>query len=439
MSAGAAGRRTAGGDGADVALSSPPVPGEKVFVLFGGDPVWHEMVFVWGCGGGDAVVYTPDQDLYVETIVGGRGPGATRHVRAGPRGAPVVRVRGDIYRFREGEAPVGNELLGIIRAGKVEAEAYVEEHGGEVGRYTEYVTEGVRRRLPGDLGDGGGPVAAGGRDSLAAAAEEAGPVEAGKVWICTDVGHGGVLGEEMVPGAGDLLTKDGVGLFRRRGLWLRGELVDVLEAEARVRAVRAAGRAQLGEAPAAAAVEREEPPVEMRTLAVRYDAREERHRDWRDAAAEFVEDEFADWPVSGPRTMVWLCRHWSRQGCTPVQWLDRYLAAEPYGAGDRSAHELRCLSEVFQTAGCYDQLNLGGCACFELLARRWQLILSAHAKSAASPDYSGGEHFEGLERRRVGVAPQLQEYVAKKMKDEAEIEKQKDKARGLRAAAPGKK
>ena len=142
--------------------------------------------------------------------------------------------------------------------------------------------------------------------------------------------------------------------------------------------------------------------------------------------------------------MMWLSKFWARQGLTPVTWLEKHLSTEAYSVTDRSAHELRALAEIFEMGGSYDQLNLASLASFELAARRWQLILSAHSKNAAVPDYDGSEHFEGLEKRRFGIAPVMMEYVARKMKDEAEIEKQKSKARELRsapkgAAAPGPK
>ena len=45
---------------------------------------------------------------------------------------------------------------------------------------------------------------------------------------------------------------------------------------------------------------------------------------------------------------------------------------------DRVAHELWVLVETLQTAGSYDQLNLGGVAALEVVARRVQLITEAY-------------------------------------------------------------
>jgi hypothetical protein len=173
-------------------------------------------------------------------------------------------------------------------------------------------------------------------------------------------------------------------------------------------------------------------PEEMRTLAVSFDDHGERHMTWRDASAKMMEDAFEDWPITGPRTMLWLCKFWAKQGHSPSTWLEKHLATESYSVTDRSVHELRSLAQVLDTAGMYDQLNLASLASFELVARRWHLILAAHSRKAAAPDYDGSEYYEGIEKKRFGIAPSLSEHVSRKMRDDAEIEKQKNKARELR-------
>lgn len=42
---------------------------------------------------------------------------------------------------------------------------------------------------------------------------------------------------------------------------------------------------------------------------------------------------------------------------------------------------------------------------------------------------------EGLEKRKFGIAPELNEHVARRMKDEAEIERQRHKAQELKGPA----
>lgn len=64
-----------------------------------------------------------------------------------------------------------------------------------------------------------------------------------------------------------------------------------------------------------------------------------------------------------------------------------------------------------------------------------KLTLVAHRKNAASPNYEGSEYFEGREKRRFGIAPELYGDVARKMNDDAEIERQKSKAREVKGGA----
>jgi hypothetical protein len=65
------------------------------------------------------------------------------------------------------------------------------------------------------------------------------------------------------------------------------------------------------------------------------------------------------------------------------------------------------------------------------------LILDANSGNA--PAWEGAEHFMGLGRRAKGIAPSLQSHVAARLKDEAEIEKQRAKARDVRKLKPHKK
>ena len=86
---------------------------------------------------------------------------------------------------------------------------------------------------------------------------------------------------------------------------------------------------------------------------------------------------------------------------------------------------------TFELAGCPDQLNLSNNTAFELLRRRIQLILEANSGSGPRV-WEGAEHFWGLGRRAKGVAPALQAHVAFRLKDEAEVDKQRSKAREAR-------
>ena len=98
---------------------------------------------------------------------------------------------------------------------------------------------------------------------------------------------------------------------------------------------------------------------------------------------------------------------------------------------DHSAHELELLVIFVELGGSVDQLQLTNLICFELIARRIQLILDANSGSGP-PVWEGAEHFLGLGRRAKGIAPMLQAHVAGRLKDEAEVDKQRNKAREAR-------
>ena len=86
----------------------------------------------------------------------------------------------------------------------------------------------------------------------------------------------------------------------------------------------------------AAAVETDE----VRTLSVTYDELGERFRLWRDVVNALQTDMFDDWPVEGPRAVMWLMKVFAKAGLTPTLWLERYFAVARWGDADRSAHEM---------------------------------------------------------------------------------------------------
>ena len=98
---------------------------------------------------------------------------------------------------------------------------------------------------------------------------------------------------------------------------------------------------------------------------------------------------------------------------------------------DRSAHELEVLLNALEMFGTIDQLNIANSAGIELICRRVQLILDANG-GTAGPAWEGAEHFLGLGRKAKGIAPSLSAHVAMRLKDEAEVDKQREKAREIR-------
>ena len=157
---------------------------------------------------------------------------------------------------------------------------------------------------------------------------------------------------------------------------------------------------------------------------------------WRYVVNNLHGDEFLDWPVEGPRTVLWLMKMFAKASLSPTAWLEKFLATAKWSEIDRSAHDMRSLAEYFETAGCYDQLNLAALAHMELLARRWQVIMEAHQENPTAPDYDAADYMSGAHAKKHGVCPALRAHAARLMKDDAEVKKQLSKVRELRPAKP---
>ncbi|CAK0886604.1 unnamed protein product [Prorocentrum cordatum] len=174
---------------------------------------------------------------------------------------------------------------------------------------------------------------------------------------------------------------------------------------------------------------------DVRTLSVKFNAFNRRERVWVDSVKEMVEDAFSDWPLDGPRAFLWLMMSFAQLAMVPAFWLERHLQTAGWSENDRSIHEMRVMAEVFELAISYDQLNVASLAAFERSGRRWQAILEAHGKNPVNPNYEIADKFSGYNRRAQLAAPALRTYVAKEVREEAEIDKQTTTAKALRDEA----
>jgi hypothetical protein len=168
----------------------------------------------------------------------------------------------------------------------------------------------------------------------------------------------------------------------------------------------------------------------------------ERHIAFDDAVSLLPEDEFLDFPVTGPRTVRWLCEQIVKSGAPPISRHSRWVREAEIPAGDRSKFEHEVLSKVLELGVCYDGLAVSNLASFEVVSRRLQLIEEAHLDSPGAPSYEAAAHYMGSTERRGGalISPGLSEHVAGRLRDEAAVLKEKRKAaeaRGGRTLNPG--
>ena len=178
---------------------------------------------------------------------------------------------------------------------------------------------------------------------------------------------------------------------------------------------------------------------DIRTMSVRFTAKGERRRGFKETVDEFTVTEMDGFPYE-PRT------------CLPYLQAVKSVAESSYGQhlawkqqsripeGSRAIYEDETLSHILGTAVTYDCLAVPNLACFELLVRRKQLIAEAHSYNPASPSYDGADHWLGNQFKPGGaiVVPALTEHVAKKMQAESQIMKERCKLEEAKGKAKGK-
>lgn len=192
-------------------------------------------------------------------------------------------------------------------------------------------------------------------------------------------------------------------------------------------------------------------------------------RAWRDVVELLKVEEFADWPIAGPRTTMWVADFLNRRGGGPLDhhrwWLaNSGLSKSAWGV---SEHELAL--RVLESACGYDALDIVNLASIEALVRRLQLIEYAYQIEESNLYGGGGKGgnngggngggkgkgggrsvaraglleeqavFQGTHRDLSGacVSPLLLDYVAKEVERDASVMKSVRKAREERRAAAG--
>ena len=411
---------------------SPPRIWAYVLYNDGGAPLWHQRRILGRAASASSenelFIVTPDGDVYQEKYDDNDDVCAVRFADARwppPPGVP----RGNVYRFARD--PTGAELMAAEDAARTEAERSWMGRERLAGRPEVLPADGVLV-VPGAgalVAAAGAraadarvaPAAAAGGDGAPGATGAVGPVAPG-LWVTAEDVEGVKIHTDWSPPAAsaEVMGRALVSHAGKSLLLMRVTAEEVAKLRSEVVAPRVATGGSGSDA-----------DDDLRTLAVRWDRMNERHRSWESVVEHISESSFTDWPLQGPRTAVWLSRHIKLNGGSPTAYYTRVLRDMKMGENDRSAHELEVLLNMLELAGVVDQLNIGNLSCMELCCRRIQLILDANSGSGA-PVWEGAEHFMGLGRRARGIAPGLQSHVAARLKDEAEVDKQREKARESR-------
>ena len=119
-------------------------------------------------------------------------------------------------------------------------------------------------------------------------------------------------------------------------------------------------------------------------------------------------------------------------------WLSQWTQSKKIEQSDRVFHEVKTLVEIFQAAGAYDQLNVGGVVCIEVCCRRLMGIIDAYKHVPhAKPSWDSMRFFEGHDTVDDGISTELMQFVTKKAKEETDIEGARQRARAVRGGVGG--
>lgn len=145
---------------------------------------------------------------------------------------------------------------------------------------------------------------------------------------------------------------------------------------------------------------------DARTLFVDYDTEGERFKEWRQVTLECKEYSYKDWPLEGPLTTLHFLKHTARHRGDPKRWLSEWMRAKQIQENGRMRLEMRILIECVYIGGTYNQLNLSGLACVEVVVRRIQAIIDAYS-TGPIPDWHSARVITAYKSPEDAISPQL--------------------------------
>lgn len=427
-------------------------PGKRILLWYQDDTVWHEAMVGLVIDEEQAVIYTPDQDLYVEKLscLGDEGPAKLRGLKE--RFTLPRNLRAKAYRFREKitdeviktvfrqslalakEEGFNDEIPDNIYNSLGEAVTVDELFGGTF----------VRTRVK---GKGGGAVAA--PLDVAVSPKNARlvtPAFADSVCVAAEPLGGLQLGQEVsLSSEQDIQCGPRCAIALRQGQWVKVEMIPLAEvgdyADRRRALFADSRRPGSGEMPELAGKQKEtvakkaddEEDGEVRTLWVDFDEHGERFKRWRDVVKESFTPVFPETPLEGPSTALHLIKHAERHGGDPRLWLQLWTRSKHIEQTDRAYHEMKVLCDALYYGGTFDQLNIPALMSMETICRRVQAIVDAYS-NPSRPSWENAKLFSGQGSPEDIVSPSFRTYAAKRNKDELELLQARQKVRELRAS-----
>ena len=190
--------------------------------------------------------------------------------------------------------------------------------------------------------------------------------------------------------------------------------------------------------------------ADRRTLVVKYSdsAGTQFARPFAESVSLLSKTPFVDWPLHGPRTLLWLLYAMVASNTAPLGRHYWWRGVLQLGASDEGVEEHEFLSSVIESALTYDQLCATELASFEHISRRYMLWEERYASSlrarlgASGSDFGldTGERslFMGLTSHQMAlVSPELSTWVSNRVGERSAILKERRKGREERLLALG--
>ena len=119
---------------------------------------------------------------------------------------------------------------------------------------------------------------------------------------------------------------------------------------------------------------------DARTLWIDRNGKSERYKTWRTVCQESRQVDHAGLALGGERTALHVATMMERQGGDPRLWAERWLREKGIERDSRTGRELSVLTNALYQGGVYDQLNVGGVGCLEVICRRVAVLVEAHSQ-----------------------------------------------------------
>ncbi len=413
-------------------------PNDRYFVKYRGFPTWHERWVLAIIDGRLYLIATPDFDLYPE-LASITNPDIEEMRFGGPCGRGRMRLPHGVRAAYQFDAVPVAQARDLLREGEALAAAERRRLGVETPRAVVAVGGGVAAGAVAGGAvlplAGGAAAAAGVHDGGAAAVRGVAPAG---VWRVMETSGRLNVGDRHLPSPTAVTRAD-------RGIDdVDGRVVVIgqaLEGESALDfAERVVGRGFVTVA-----------DTDARVLPIQTRAGDgKRERTWPSVCDSVKACALPDFAVTGPRTAEWCLRYLQRQQMHPDDYHIRWRQRHKLGPADWgvTAHQtgMRCLA----IAGCSDQLDLPNLAVIEHILRECQMCEHHYRqiekdlddkqrrdKKVGGMPMDEADLFLGVSKSMhdTMVCPELQEFIAKALERDANIQKQTRKAREERTLA----